>query len=188
MSRFTIKETALAGLKVIQRQAIGDARGAFCRLFCAEELHAAGWSKPIAQINHSVTTGLGTVRGLHFQYAPHGEMKLVSCLRGEVWDVAVDIRLGSPTYLQWHAERLSPENQTALLIPEGFAHGFQALTPECELVYCTSSSYNAEFESGLSPQDEALAIAWPLAVHNLSVKDASHSLIQNGFKGWVAND
>ncbi|QZA79210.1 dTDP-4-dehydrorhamnose 3,5-epimerase [Deefgea tanakiae] len=186
MSRFMIKDTQLLGLKVIQRQPITDARGNFCRLFCAEELRTAGWIKPIAQINHSKTQGVGTIRGLHFQYAPQGEMKLVSCLHGEVWDVAVDIRLESPTYLQWHAERLSPENHTALLIPEGFAHGFQALTPQCDLVYCTSNSYAAEFESGLNPQDGALAIAWPLPVQNLSAKDASHPLIQDGFKGYFA--
>ena len=110
---------------------MGDARGFLSRLFCAEELRAAGWTGPIAQINHTHTARKGTVRGMHFQYPPHAEMKLVSCLRGEVWDVAVDIRAGSQTFLRWHAEILSADNGRALLIPQGFAHGFQALTRRC---------------------------------------------------------
>ena len=126
MKRLAIADLPLAGLKRIERQRLGDARGFLSRLFCAEELAAAGWSKPIAQINQTFTAKRGTVRGLHFQYPPHAEMKLVSCLRGEVWDVAVDVRAGSKTFLRWHAERLSADNGCALLIPEGFAHGFQA--------------------------------------------------------------
>ena len=118
----------------VQRQPLQDARGLFERMFCADELAAAGWTQPIAQINHSVTRQRGSVRGLHYQRPPHAEMKLVSCLRGEVWDVAVDLRAGSPTFLQWHAEHLSPSNACALLIPPGFAHGFQALTDDAELL------------------------------------------------------
>ena len=119
MSRFTISDLSLAGLKLITRQRLGDSRGFLSRLFCAEELAAAGWVKPVAQINHTYTAIRGTLRGMHFQRPPHAEMKLVSCLRGEVWDVAVDVRPGSPTFLCWHAERLSANNGQALLIPEG---------------------------------------------------------------------
>src|SRR5690554_6695588 len=107
MSRFTVTNLPLAGLKRVQRQRLGDNRGFLARLFCAEELAAAGWTQPIAQINHTFTAKQGTVRGMHFQRPPHAEMKLVSCIRGEVWDVAVDLRVGSPTFLHWHAERLS---------------------------------------------------------------------------------
>ena len=93
--------------------------------FAARNSSAAGWNRPIVQINHSYTARRGTVRGMHFQRPPYAEMKLVTCLRGELWDVAVDIRASSNTFLRWHAERLSAENGRALLIPEGFAHGFQ---------------------------------------------------------------
>ena len=183
MSRFTIADLPLAGLKRVQRQRLGDNRGFLARLFCAEELAAAGWTKPIAQINHTFTAKQGTVRGMHFQRPPHAEMKLVSCIRGEVWDVAVDLRVGSPTYLHWHAERLSAQNGCALLIPEGFAHGFQALTDDVELLYCHSAAYSAQAEGGLNPNDPRLGIAWPLAIAELSARDAGHALITSDFEG-----
>lgn len=185
MSRFTVSDTPLRGLKQVQRQRLGDSRGSLSRLFCAEELSGAGWVGPIAQINHTVTTRAGTVRGMHFQRPPHAEIKLVSCLRGEVLDVAVDLRTGSPTFLQWHAVRLSAENNLALLIPHGFAHGFQSLTDNVELLYCHSAAYAATAESGLNPMDERLAIAWPLPVTEMSVRDAQHALIGASFTGVV---
>jgi dTDP-4-dehydrorhamnose 3,5-epimerase len=183
MSRFSVFDLPLPGLKLVERQRIGDGRGFLSRLFCAEELAAAGWVKPIAQINHTRTTKCGTVRGMHFQRPPHSEMKLVSCIRGEVWDVALDVRSGSPTFLHWHAERLSVDNNRALLIPEGFAHGFQALTDDVELLYCHSAAYAAEAEVGLNPQDPRLAVAWPLAITELSARDACHPLVESGFEG-----
>lgn len=183
MSRFTVTDLPLAGLKRVQRQRLGDNRGFLARLFCAEELAAAGWTQPIAQINHTFTAKQGTVRGMHFQHPPHAEMKLVSCIRGEVWDVAVDLRVGSPTYLHWHAERLSAQNGCALLIPEGFAHGFQALTDDVELLYCHSAAYAAQAEGGLNPNDPRLGIAWPLAIAELSARDAGHALITSDFEG-----
>ncbi|MGE4125612.1 MAG: dTDP-4-dehydrorhamnose 3,5-epimerase family protein [Pusillimonas sp.] len=183
MSRFTITDLPLSGLQRVQRQRLGDNRGFLSRLFCAEELAAVGWTQPIAQINHTYTAKQGTVRGMHFQRPPHAEMKLVSCIRGEVWDVAVDLRIGSPTYLHWHAEQLSAENGCALLIPEGFAHGFQALTDDVELLYCHSAAYAAQAEGGLNPNDSCLAITWPLAMTELSVRDAGHALITADFEG-----
>ena len=132
MSRFTIEHLPLQGLQRVTRQRLGDARGFLARLYCAEELARAGWRQPIAQINHTATAARGTVRGMHFQRPPHAEMKLVSCIRGEAWDVAVDLRADSETFLHWHAERLSAENGHALLIPEGFAHGFQTLSDDVE--------------------------------------------------------
>lgn len=183
MSRFMITDLPLAGLKRVQRQHLGDNRGFLARLFCAEELEVAGWNKPITQINHTYTAKQGTVRGMHFQRPPHAEMKLVSCIRGEVWDVAVDLRIGSPTYLHWHAERLSAENGCALLIPKGFAHGFQALTDDVELLYCHSEAYAAQAEGGLNPNDPGLGIAWPLAIAELSARDAGHALITADFEG-----
>lgn len=183
MNRLSITDLPLAGLKRIERQQLGDARGYLSRLFCADELEAAGWNAPVAQINHTFTALRGTVRGLHFQHPPHAEMKLVSCLRGEVFDVAVDIRAGSATFLHWHAERLSADNGLALLIPKGFAHGFQALSDNAELLYCHSAVYNAGAEGGLNPKDARLAISWPLAIAEISARDAQHPMLGQGFTG-----
>ena len=163
MKRLAIADLPLAGLKRIERQRLGDARGFLSRLFCAEELAAAGWVKPVAQINQTVTAKRGTVRGLHFQNSPHAEMKLVSCLRGEVWDVAVDIRAGSKTFLHWHAERLSADNGRALLIPEGFAHGFVVLSETAELLYKVTGYYDAKDERCIIWNDKDIAIDWPLS-------------------------
>lgn len=183
MSRFTVTDLSLPGLKLLERQRIGDARGFLSRLFCAEELAAAGWHKPIAQINHTLTAKRGTVRGMHFQHPPHTELKLVSCIRGEVWDVAVDVRADSTTFLQWHAEGLSAQNGRAILIPKGFAHGFQAMTDDVELLYCHSEAYAAVADAGLNPQDARLNIAWPLHITDISPKDASRPMIATGFEG-----
>jgi dTDP-4-dehydrorhamnose 3,5-epimerase len=183
MSRFTVSDTPLQGLKVVQRHPIGDARGLFSRLFCNEELSVAGWTKPVAQINHSYTAQRGTVRGLHFQRPPDAEMKLVMCLKGEVWDVAVDIRAGSPTFLRWHAQQIDADNGIALLIPEGFAHGFQTLRDDVHLVYCHSASYSAAAEEGLSVTDPRIGIDWPLAITGRSSRDASYPLLGAGFAG-----
>jgi dTDP-4-dehydrorhamnose 3,5-epimerase len=174
MSRFTVTDLPLQGLKRVERQRLGDSRGFLTRLFCAKELAQAGWVDPIAQINHTLTQKRGSVRGMHYQTPPHAEMKLVTCLRGEVWDVAVDLRAGSPTFLHWHAERLSADNANALLIPHGFAHGFQALTDNVELLYCHSAAYNADAEAGLHPEDKRLAITWPLSIEEMSARDAAH--------------
>lgn len=183
MTRFGCVDLPLAGLKLVTRQRLGDQRGFLSRIFCAEDLTTAGWQKPVAQINHTFTAKLGTVRGLHFQHPPCAEMKLVNCLRGEVWDVAVDLRANSPSYLQWHAQILSADNGQAMLIPEGFAHGFQTLTDDVEMLYCHSVAYNATAEAGLNIHDERMAIMWPLPVSEVSVRDAGHPLIANGFKG-----
>lgn len=185
MSSFNIIELPLPRLKRIERKQLGDHRGFLSRLFCAEELSAAGWTKSIAQINHTYTAKRGTVRGLHFQYPPYSEMKLVTCIRGEVWDVAVDVRVNSPTFLQWHAEYLSADNGCALLIPEGFAHGFQAMSDNVELIYCHSAAHCADAEAGLNTQDRQLAIPWPLAITELSERDCRHPVIETGFEGVV---
>lgn len=183
MSRFVISELPLAGLKLITRQCLGDSRGFLSRIFCSNELASAGWSKAIAQINHTFTAKCGTVRGMHYQMPPHAEMKLVSCLQGEVWDVAIDLRAGSPTFLHWHAEKLSADNCQALLIPEGFAHGYQTLSDGVSLLYCHSSAHNPGVEAGLNVSDPRLAITWPLEYEELSLRDANHPMIGPEFKG-----
>lgn len=183
MNRLEVSDCPLPGLKLVQRQSLGDARGFLSRLFCAGELAAAGWTTPIAQINHTFTRHAAVVRGLHYQQPPHSEMKLVSCLRGEVWDVAVDLRFGSPSFLQWHAEVLSARNARALLVPEGFAHGYQALTDDVELLYCHSAPYVAQAQAGLHPLDARLAIRWPRPVQGLSDRDAGQLRMDAGFEG-----
>lgn len=183
MTRLAITHLPLAGLKVITRHRLGDSRGTFSRLFCSEELALAGWEKPIAQINHAVTPKIGTVRGMHFQHPPHSEMKLVTCLRGRIYDVAIDLRWGSPTFLSWHGEILSADNNRAMLIPEGFAHGFQALADDVELLYCHSAPYAAEYEGGVHPTDPLLDIAWPMPIAMLSDRDAGHNFLTESFTG-----
>jgi dTDP-4-dehydrorhamnose 3,5-epimerase len=183
MSQFSIFDTPIKDLKVIERKPIGDSRGFLARIFCADQLKTAGWHTPIAQINQTVTRKRGTVRGMHFQNAPHAEMKLISCLRGEIFDVAVDLRNNSPTFLKWHAEKLSLENCRALLIPEGFAHGFQTLTDDCELLYLHSAPYIPASEAGIRAIDSRLGILWPLDFSEISQRDSEHPLITDQFKG-----
>lgn len=185
MSHFLITSTNIKGLVRIDRLRLGDHRGFLSRIFCSEELASVGWVKPIAQINHTYTAKRGTARGLHFQYPPYSEMKLVNCLRGAIWDVAVDLRTGSDTFLQWHAEELSADNGRSLLIPEGFAHGFQALTDDVELLYCHSEHYYPEAEGGLNPRDAQLAIDWPLNIIELSERDGQHLMLDQYFTGLV---
>lgn len=181
--RFDIVATPLAGLKLIRRQPVEDERGFLCRFFCAEELHEAGFHRPIAQINHTRTHRVGAVRGLHFQHPPHAEMKMVSCLKGEVFDVAVDLRKGSPTFLHWHAELLSDRNYKSLLIPEGFAHGFQALRTDCELFYLHTEFYDPAAVGAFNVKDPLLGITWPLEITDISDRDLNHSMINDKFEG-----
>ena len=183
MNHFSISVTPISKLKIVERQQLSDNRGYLTRLFCAEELAAAGWHKPVIQINQTMTQKQGTIRGIHFQRQPHAEMKLVTCLHGAIWDVAVDLRAGSPTFLQWHAEELSATNHRALLIPEGFGHGFQTLSDDCELIYLHSNVYTPEAEDRLNPKGSALSITWPLPITELSARDAQHPMLDHQFKG-----
>ena len=120
---------------------------------------------------------------MHFQHPPHSEAKLVTCLRGRAWDVAVDLRTGSPTFLQWCAQEISEDNQTALLIPPGCAHGFQALTDDVELIYCHSAPYVADAEGGISPVDPRVGISWPMQVAHLSERDDACPRLDGAFRG-----
>ncbi len=183
MSRFTLTATPLRGLTLLQRHPIGDQRGYLERLYCCDELAELLDGRAIAQINHTLTSRQGTVRGLHFQYPPHAETKLVTCLKGKVFDVVVDLREGSPTLLRWHAERLSADNHRTLFIPEGFAHGFQTLVDDCELLYLHTATYCADAEGALNAIDPRLAIAWPLPIAERSTRDQAHPLLEEGFVG-----
>lgn len=175
--------TPIQSVFVVETNVFNDHRGAFARLFCTRELAAVIGERHIAQVNHSRTSAPGAVRGMHYQRPPHAEMKLVRCVRGRVWDVAVDLRTGSPTFLQWHAEELTPQNARMLIVPEGCAHGFQALEPDSELLYLDTAFYTPEAEGGVAHNDPRLAISWPLPVVNLSTRDQSHPLITPSFSG-----
>lgn len=183
MSRFQGTKTSLSGVWRIERKSLGDSRGFLSRLFCAEELSRFGWHGPIAQVNHARTELAGTVRGMHYQNPPHCEAKLISCITGAVWDVAVDLRKNSPTFLQWSAQLLSAENQYAMLIPPGCAHGFQSLEDGAELIYCHSQAYAAQADARLNPRDPKLNIAWPMAITLLSEKDRGQPMLQDHFQG-----
>jgi len=178
-----ISSTTLPDLYVINSHYHGDNRGAFARLFCDHELSALLGERKIVQINHSITTIKGTIRGLHFQHAPAAEMKIIRCLKGRVFDVAVDLRAGSKTFLKWHGEKLDADNAKAFVIPEGFAHGFQTLEPDTELLYLHTSHYQPELERGLRYDDPCIAIEWPLPVTELSNKDREQSFINEAFLG-----
>jgi dTDP-4-dehydrorhamnose 3,5-epimerase len=182
----TVSDTPIAGVRSVERITRSDARGSLTRLFCARDLEQAGWPEPIAQINHSRTAARGSIRGLHYQLPPGAERKLVSCIRGEIFDVAVDLRRGSPTFLHWHGETLSAANGRALLIPEGCAHGFQALSDDVELIYLHSTFYAPELEAGVSPFDPQLAISWPLPVTAISDRDTGHPPLSSAFEGIPA--
>lgn len=183
--RFEIIDTPINGLKVIQRKPLEDTRGFLCRFFCAEELAHTGFHKSIAQINHTRTHKVGAVRGLHFQYPPAAEARIISCIKGEVYDVAVDIRQGSPTFMHWHAELLSADNYKSYYLPEGFAHGVQALTTDCELLYLHSESFKPENIGTLNVLDLKIAIKWPLEIAELSERDRQCPFVNNDFKGVV---
>jgi len=171
------------GVRVIDSSPFIDTRGAFLRLFCETELAAILRGRRVIQINHSRTVHVGAIRGLHFQHPPHSEMKLIRCLRGRVFDVAVDLRVNSPNFLRWHGEELSADNSRMVVIPEGFAHGFQVLEPDSELLYLHTAPYEPTAEGGVRFDDPALAIRWPLEVKELSQRDARHPLIDKSFMG-----
>ncbi|MDB5524240.1 MAG: rfbC [Rhizobium sp.] len=183
--RFQASRTPIDGLILLKRQRLADARGHLSRLFDAEGMAGFGWNAGIAQVNETVTMAKGTVRGFHFQRPPYAEAKLVTCLRGAVLDVAVDIRKGSPTFLWHYAAELSEENMQSLLIPEGLAHGFQALTDDVQLLYAHSAPYRAEVEGGLNPLDPTLNISWPLPAEHLSPRDQNHPLIDARYEGFA---
>jgi dTDP-4-dehydrorhamnose 3,5-epimerase len=183
MSRFAVLDTPISGPKIIERFRHADERGFFSRMFCADELQTAGWSRPVAQINQTLTRRQGAVRGMHFQLPPDAEIKLVNCVRGRVFDVAVDLRQGSPTFLKWYGVELSPENGRALLVPEGFAHGFQALAPDCELIYFHSRAYQPVSEGALHPREPRVGVAWPLEITELSARDEGRPMLTSAFQG-----
>lgn len=164
-------ETKLAEARLVRLTPNGDDRGSFARLYCSREFRDAGLASPAVQTNLSKNRKTGTLRGLHFQEAPHGEAKLVQCIRGRMLDVIVDLRADSPTFRQWQGFELVAEGGDTLFIPEGFAHGFQTLEDDTWVLYHMFSFFHAASASGIRWNDPDLAIDWPLPSPVMSAKD-----------------
>jgi dTDP-4-dehydrorhamnose 3,5-epimerase len=186
MPDMQIIPTSIAGVVTVKTTLRSDHRGEFARLFCERELAELIGSGRIVQANRSLTRAVGAVRGMHYQLPPHAETKLIRCIRGRVWDVAVDLRKGSPTFLEWTAQELSPANALMFVVPQGCAHGFQVLEPDSELLYLHTAFYAPAAEGGVSPTDPAVGIAWPEPVVDLSERDRSHPLLSREFGGIAA--
>lgn len=175
--------TNIAGLFTVQLKKLEDERGFFTRTFCKNEFKQVGFNKEFVQFNHSYNKLKGTIRGMHFQYAPFCETKLIRCVQGAVYDVAVDLREGSPTFLQHVGVELTAQNMTSILIPEGFAHGFQTLEDNTALIYHHTEFYAAGADGGMRYDDPALKIDWKLPAVQVSEKDKNYNLVDKNFKG-----
>jgi len=172
------KKTKIEGLYIIEPELKTDGRGYFTRIFCKEEFAKIGLDFNIVQINQSLTKKKGTIRGMHFQKEPKAEDKIVQCLKGAIYDVAIDLRENSSAYGQWVAIELNEENKKMLLIPKGFAHGFQALSDDCELLYFMSEFYSPDYTNGVRWNDSFFKIKWPIKNPILSEKDKNWPLMK----------
>jgi dTDP-4-dehydrorhamnose 3,5-epimerase len=181
--RFKFHECPMKGLVEMERVASGDERGWFERMFCQDELKEVFGDRKIVQVNRTMTAEVGVVRGMHSQSAPHAELKMVSCLRGEVFDVAVDLRRGSPTFLHWHGVNLSADNRRSLLIPEGFAHGFQTLTTDCEMLYFHTAMFEEGAEFRVHPNEPRVGVEWPEEISLMSERDTKCPFLDELFEG-----
>jgi dTDP-4-dehydrorhamnose 3,5-epimerase len=175
--------TSLGGSYLIDLDIKADERGWFARYYCKNEFETIGHAKEWVQMNHSVTYRKGSIRGMHFQVYPYREIKMLRCIAGSVFDVIVDLRKGSDTFLKWFGAELSAENKKMLYIPEGFAHGFQSLTDNCELLYHHSEFYVPAAEAGIRYNDPLINVKWPLPTTIVSARDAEHPYLDENFKG-----
>ena len=178
-----ITDTKLKDVHVIEAEVFKDERGEFSRIFCYEKLKPVLNGKPIKQINRSITRKIGAIRGMHFQNIPSAEIKIVRCLKGRVFDVAVDLRTDSPTFLNWVGIELSPINNHALVVPEGCAHGFQVLEESSELLYLHTASYDPTAEGAIRFDDPLIGISWPIIPTEISQRDLTHPYLDKAFKG-----
>lgn len=175
--------TPLTGLRVVETEPFQDARGSFERLFCAEAWAPLREELHFLQVNLSTTIKCGTIRGMHFQRAPAAEAKLIRCVRGHVYDVAIDLRADSPTFLRWHAIELREDDAREIFIPEGFGHGFQALSDNVQMLYFHTKPWAQTHECGIRYDDPMIAIDWPLVPTDISDRDRSHPLLDSSFAG-----
>lgn len=176
-------KTHLKGAFIIEPEPFEDQRGMFARIFCENEFAQIGHSKKIVQINYSISKKKGAVRGMHYQKPPMAEIKMVRCIRGYVYDFIIDLRRRSGTLLKWHGETLSSENRRMIYIPEGFAHGFQTLEENCELLYFHTEFYSPDCEGAIRFDDPKIGIKWPLDVTEISKRDRNHPLLPENYKG-----
>ena len=175
--------TEIDGLKILKRPLHDDWRGSFERAFDSKEFSLSKVSNQVAQINVSLTKDAGVVRGLHYQLPPYAETKTVTCLKGSVFDVAVDIRFGSQTFLKWYGQLLEPGSGLSLVIPPGFAHGFQTLENNSELLYIHDQFYSSKHEGGIHPTDSSIGIEWPIEINGMSERDSSLPLVNSNWEG-----
>jgi dTDP-4-dehydrorhamnose 3,5-epimerase len=173
----------LAGAFLVDLEPFSDERGWFARYYDKKEFGQIGHHREWVQLNHSVSYKKGTIRGLHFQFPPFREIKMVRCITGAVYDVIIDLREGSPTFLQTFGAELSARNNKMLYIPEGFAHGFQTLEDNSTLLYHHSEYYTPGSEGGFRFDEPRFAIQWPLPITVISERDSQHAWLDKNFKG-----
>ena len=178
-----ITATQLSGAALIEPDRLADDRGWFARIYCEREFAAHGLPSRMVQTNRSLTRRAGTLRGMHYQLAPHGEDKLVRCEHGAIWDAIVDLRPDSPTFKQWFGAELSAENRRMMYVPRGFAHGFVTLEDDTEAFYLVSAYYAPESERGLRYNDPAIGVEWPVSPTEVSEKDAKWPDLDEAFHG-----
>ena len=171
------------GAYIIEAEPFRDDRGFFSRIFCKEELQSIGLNKDIVQINYSVNKIKATVRGMHYQNPPKAEIKMVCCIRGAIYDVIVDLRKESSTFLKWHGEKISEDNFKIMYVPEGFAHGYQTLGDNSELLYFHTENYSPGYEGAVHYNDPQIKIKWPLEISDISEKDQKHQFLSDDFEG-----
>jgi dTDP-4-dehydrorhamnose 3,5-epimerase len=183
MERFTYEKTAIEGVYIITPKKIIDSRGYYERYFCVEEFKEVGFTEPVKQINHSMSIQKGIVRGFHYQLPPHCEMKLVRCIKGKIFDVALDVRKDSPTFLQHVSVELSEENSKYLLLPEGVAHGFQTMTENSEIIYIVNKMYAPSVDKVVNPLDPMINVSWPVEVDMERSKEVKQTFLTKDFTG-----
>jgi len=175
--------TPLTGAYLIEHSPSFDHRGMFTRLYCKSALADIGFDREIRQINYSSTTRSHSIRGMHYRLPPYDEFKILKCIRGSIYDVIIDLRKNSPTFLQYFATELSADIHRMMFIPEGFAHGFQSLQPNTEVIYFHTNDYHPDFETGIHYKDPAINIPWPFAVTDISDMDLKRPFLHPSFNG-----
>lgn len=183
--RLEFDTTSIEGVYLCRRNIISDSRGSFSRIFCDETFTLVGWATPAVQINISTNTTAGTLRGLHYQVPPSCDAKVVTALTGRVWDVAVDLRAGSPTFLNWVGCELDASRGEALLIPPGCAHGFQTLTSDASLLYLHDKRFDGEKQAFLNPLCPSISVKWPIPITTISDRDQNAPSLAKSFTGIV---
>ena len=183
LDKFKKTNTKIKDLIVVNRNIFIDTRGSLLRIFSKKGFNKLGYAELVDSINVTEVKNKGTIKGFHFQKPPHSEIKIVTCIKGSISDVAIDLRSSSKTFLSHHTEKLSERNKKSIVIPKGFAHGFQALEDNCIILYIHSNSYQKKSESGLNVLDKKLNVKWPIKINKISARDRGFKYIDNNFEG-----